>query len=52
MTLALFPLEKRNFSIDLRGDPRFQRAYFNGGKGRPQAIYPLPINYPTAVSSC
>ncbi len=45
LTLRLFPMEKRNFSTDSTGRPDIRRAFWNGWRGRPQAIYPLPINY-------
>jgi hypothetical protein len=45
LTLALFPLEKRNFTTDSSGRKDIQRSFWKGRRGAAQALYPLPINY-------
>jgi hypothetical protein len=45
LTLALFPLEKRSFAVDVTGDPRFTRSVFDARGGLPRSPLPLPVNY-------
>jgi hypothetical protein len=45
LTLELFPLEKRAFETDVSGRSDLERAFFKGWGGKPQALYPLPVNY-------
>lgn len=44
-TLELFPLDRRNLSVDLSDDPRIEAAFLPSRKGEDEARYPLPVHW-------